>query len=143
MVYREPSGVSCGTMKLHEHRQPQLNLISRYGGGCVVVEGREITAPCVVAPGALHADWIDSPAALTMESLAVVWPLQPRILLLGSDLRSSDALRDIRRTLAAQLAARDISLEAMDLGAACRTYNVLAQEDRAVAALLFPGGSRP
>jgi len=26
----------------------------------------------------------------------------------------------------------------MDLGAACRTYNVLAQEDRAVVALLFP-----
>jgi uncharacterized protein len=26
----------------------------------------------------------------------------------------------------------------MDLGAACRTYNVLAQEDRSVAALLFP-----
>jgi uncharacterized protein len=126
-------------MKLHEHRQPQLNLISRYGGGCVVVEGREITAPCVVAPGVLHADWIDSPAALTMESLAVVWPLQPRILLLGYDLRSGDTLRDIRRKLAAQ----DISLEVMDLGAACRTYNVLAQEDRAVAALLFPGGSRP
>jgi uncharacterized protein len=123
-------------MKLHEHRQPQLNLISRYGAGRVVIEGREITTPCVVAPGTVHTDWIDSPAALTMESLALVWPLQPRILLLGADARSTDALRDIRR----QLAARDISLEAMDLGAACRTYNVLAQEDRAVVALLFPEG---
>jgi uncharacterized protein len=122
-------------MKLHEHRQPQLNLVTRYDAGGVVIEGREITAPCIVAPGVLHTDWIESTAALSMDSLAPVWPLQPRILLLGSSARP-DTLRDIRR----QLAARDVSLETMDLGAACRTYNVLAQEDRAVAALLFPAG---
>jgi uncharacterized protein len=121
-------------MKLHEHRQPQLNLVSRYGEGRVIIEGREITAPCVVARGTVHTDWISSLAALTMESLAIVWPLQPRILLLGSDARPGEALRNIGR----QLAAQNVSLEAMDLGAACRTYNVLAQEDRAVAALLFP-----
>ena len=123
-------------MKLHEHRQPQLNLISRYGEGRVIIEGREYTAPCIVAPGVVHSDWITSLAALTMDSLAVVWPLQPRILLLGCAERAGDAVRELRR----QLAARSISLEAMDLGAACRTYNVLAQEDRAMAALLFPGG---
>jgi uncharacterized protein len=123
-------------MKLHEHRQPDLNLVSRYGGGCITIEGREITSAVIVAPGIVHTDWINSPAALTLESLAILWPLQPRILLLGSDSRPADALREIRR----QLAAREVSLEAMDLGAACRTYNVLAQEDRAVAALLFPGG---
>jgi uncharacterized protein len=122
-------------MKLHEHRQPHLNLIGRYGEGRIEIEGRRIAAPCVVAPGFLHTDWIDTPAALTIDALSILWALQPRILLLGSDARPGDSLRDIRR----QLAARNISLEAMDLGAACRTYNVLAQEDRAVAALLFPG----
>ena len=125
-------------MKLHEHRQPQLNLISRYGEGRVIIEGREITAPCIVAPGIVHTQWIMSMDALTMESLELVWPLQPRILLLGSAVR--DGVRDAYRQLGRQLAAREISLEVMDLGAACRTYNVLAQEDRAVAALLFPGG---
>jgi uncharacterized protein len=127
-------------MKLHEHRQPQFNLISRYGEGRVVIEGREFTAPCVVAPGVIHTDWIAALDELTMESLAVVWPLQPRILLLGSDARPGDTLRGALREVGRQLAARNISLETMDLGAACRTYNVLAQEDRAVAALLFPGG---
>ena len=125
-------------MKLHEHRQPQLNLISRYGEGRVIIEGREITAPCIVAPGIVHTQWIMSMDALTMESLELVWPLQPRILLLGSAARGG--VRDAYRQLGRQLAAREISLEVMDLGAACRTYNVLAQEDRAVAALLFPGG---
>ena len=121
-------------MKLHEQSQSQLNLIRRYGKGVIVVEDREILAPCMVAPGILHTDWIDSPAALTLESLSLLWPLQPRILLLGSDVHPA-GLRGIRQ----QLAARDISLETMDLGAACRTYNVLAAEDRPVAALLFPG----
>jgi uncharacterized protein len=121
-------------MKLHEQHQPQLNLIRRYGKGVIVVEDREILAPCVVAPGLLHTAWIDSPAALTLESLSLLWPLEPRILLLGSDARPAGA-RELRQ----QLAARDISLDSMDLGAACRTYNVLAAEDRAVAALLFPG----
>jgi uncharacterized protein len=31
-----------------------------------------------------------------------------------------------------------IALEAMDTGAACRTYNVLVAEDRRVAAALIP-----
>jgi uncharacterized protein len=37
-------------------------------------------------------------------------------------------------------AARGIGLEVMDLGAACRTYNILVQEERRVAAALFPSG---
>jgi uncharacterized protein len=44
----------------------------------------------------------------------------------------------VARALRPALAARQLALEAMELGAACRTYNVLAQEDRSVAALLFP-----
>jgi uncharacterized protein len=139
IVSGPPSGVSFDPMKLHEHRQPQLNLVSRHGEGRVVIEGREITLPCIVAPGVMHTDWIATLSALSMDSLSIVWPLQPRILLLGSDARGGVAVRDTLRLVGRQLAARDISLEAMDLGAACRTYNVLAQEDRAVAALLFPG----
>ena len=34
-------------------------------------------------------------------------------------------------------AARNVGLEVMDLGAACRTYNILVQEERRVAAVLF------
>ena len=35
------------------------------------------------------------------------------------------------------LAGRGVGLEAMQLGAACRTFNVLVQEERRVAAALF------
>ena len=40
--------------------------------------------------------------------------------------------------LRAAMKAGGIALEAMDTGAACRTYNVLLGEDRRVAAALLP-----
>jgi uncharacterized protein len=40
--------------------------------------------------------------------------------------------------LRAALKAHGIGLEAMDTGAACRTYNLLLAEDRLVAAALLP-----
>jgi uncharacterized protein len=37
----------------------------------------------------------------------------------------------------ARLAAQNIGIEVMDTAAACRTYNVLASENRKVAAILL------
>ncbi|MEO8316450.1 MAG: Mth938-like domain-containing protein [Pseudomonadota bacterium] len=121
-------------MKLHEHRQARMNLIGRYGGGEIIINGERLTAPCIVAPGFLHASWIADLGALTLASIEPVWQTEPRILLLGATSDPAPATRALR----AALAGRQVALEAMELGAACRTYNVLAQEDRSVAALLFP-----
>lgn len=110
-----------------------MNLVSRYGGGRIEINGRTLSAPCIIAPGFLHSEWITGPDSLAEETLALLWPLAPRVVLLGAAAAGTAA-----RALRPVLAARHIALETMDLGAACRTYNVLAQEDRAVAALLFP-----
>ena len=40
--------------------------------------------------------------------------------------------------LRAKLKARGVSLDGMDTGAACRTFNLLVGESRRVAALLIP-----
>ena len=121
-------------MKLHELQQARMNLVGRYAAGLIEVNGRTLTAPCILSPGFVHAEWIADVSQLTLDALQPVWPLQPRILLVGTAMPSAASLRALR----APLAARDVALEVMDLGAACRTYNVLAQEDRPVAALLFP-----
>jgi uncharacterized protein len=121
-------------MKLHEHRQARMNLVSRYGPGMIEINGVGHALPLIVAPGLLHTGWIADAAALTPEALEPIWQLQPRIVLLGAAALPTAALRALR----SRLAAREAALEAMDLGAACRTYNVLAQEDRPVVALLFP-----
>ena len=44
----------------------------------------------------------------------------------------------VAAALRTALKARGIALEAMETGAACRTYNVLLAEDRRVAAALLP-----
>lgn len=125
-------------MKLHEHSQSRMNLVSAYGDGGVRIHGELLTAPCVVAPGFLLRDWVAALADLSGEALEPIWPQEPRILLLGSTSGQLAAARTLARVLRTDLSSRQVALEVMDLGAACRTYNVLAQEDRSVAALLFP-----
>jgi uncharacterized protein len=74
-------------------------------------------------------------AALTLGSLEPVMAHTPpvEVLLLGVGARNQLVPEDLRRGL------RDagIVLDAMDTGAACRTYNVLMAEDRRVAAALI------
>jgi uncharacterized protein len=121
-------------MKLHEHPASRINLIGGHAPGRIQVNGRWLEAPFLLAPTVLQDVWISGPDSLDMQSLVALWPLEPRVLLLGSVHRDHPALKALRDPLA----ARQVALEVMDVGAACRTYNVLAQEDRPVAALLFP-----
>ena len=122
-------------MKLNEDVPPGINLIRAYSAEGVTIGAERLTRPCVVAASALIRDWtplnLDD---LSVASLAPIWPLAPQVVLLGTGARQRFPSAAIR----AAFAERRVALEPMDLGAACRTYNVLAQEDRAVVALLFP-----
>ena len=55
------------------------------------------------------------------------------LLLIGTGARMSQIDRELRQTLRAD----GVVIEAMDTGAACRTYNVLMAEGRRVAAALI------
>ncbi|MEY2854831.1 MAG: hypothetical protein RL030_1963 [Pseudomonadota bacterium] len=121
-------------MKLHEHTHSPINLITGYGGGSIRVGAQRFEAPLVLAPTGSPTPWITTRAALDAGALEAIWPLAPRIVLLGAADTDAEDLPALRRLCLAHGAA----LESMDLGAACRTWNVLAQEDRAVVALLFP-----
>lgn len=122
-------------MKLVLENDPGINAIRRYGVGEIVINERRCTAPCIVTPRHLIEDWpVASAAHLTVEQLQPLLQLQPRIVLVGVASGAQRAPAQLRRALE----ARGIALEYMDLGGACRTYNVLAQESRPVGAALFP-----
>jgi uncharacterized protein len=71
---------------------------------------------------------------LSVERLApVVARGDVEILLLGCGRRMAPVSQDLRKALR----AAGIVLDAMDTGAACRTYNVLLAEERRVAAALI------
>lgn len=111
-----------------------MNLIGRHEPGAIHINGRRLAAPFVVAPGFLLDQWIGSAEQLVPECLEPVWAQAPRVVLVGGAALPAAQLRPLRTLFA----GRQVALEPMDTGAACRTYNVLAQEDRAVVALLFP-----
>jgi uncharacterized protein len=110
-------------------------IIERYGSSGFRVTGVIWRGPVLVFPDMTMAWAAADISAVGWESLSpVVGHGGVQILLLG--LGSGTAAVD--GSLRARLRAAGMSLEAMDTGAACRTYNVLVSEDRRVAAALIP-----
>ena len=93
-----------------------------------------LTRSCVIFPDHILRDWPpQSFADLRAEHFALLLELKPEIVLLGS----GDRLRFPVPVLTAQLFEQGIGVEVMDTGAACRTYNILINEGRRVAAALL------
>ncbi|HTP40372.1 MAG TPA: MTH938/NDUFAF3 family protein [Steroidobacteraceae bacterium] len=126
-------------MKLTLDSDPAINTVRRYSATEVVIGARTLSAPCIVSASTLIADWtVSDVAGMTADQLAPLLALKPQIVLLGSAQGTRPAPAALRRACA----ARGIALETMDLGAACRTYNVLASESRpVVAGLIFRGAA--
>jgi uncharacterized protein len=110
-------------------------LIERYAPSGFRVAGVIYPGPVLVFPDRTLPWTATCAAAVTWESLApVVAHGAVEILLLGLGRRSEAAAPPLR----AALRRAGIAFEAMDTGAACRTYNALLGEDRQVAAALIP-----
>jgi uncharacterized protein len=127
-------------MKLHADRMEGRNAIARHGPGGVVVNGVEYRHSVLVSAGGDPVAWpVASFEALTAADFEAIAALTPELVIFGSGPR----LRFPHPTLTKALNARRIGLETMDTAAACRTYNVLLAEGRAVvAALLFEPSER-
>ena len=106
-------------------------VIERYGAAGFRVSGVFFAGPVLVLPDRT-IPWPE-PAA-TIDALA---PAIARggfeLILIGLGRRGAP----VGPALRAALKACGIGVEAMDTGAACRTYNLLVAEDRRVAAALM------
>lgn len=121
-------------MKFTLENNPNLNFIRAYSAAEVTIGEHSIRSSCIVTANALIAHW--PPATLDdlqVNHLEPIFELNPELVLLGTGARQRFPAAPIRAAFAAQ----NIGLESMDLGAACRTFNILVQEDRRVAAALF------
>jgi len=123
-------------MKFTQQRPDGANLIRRYGADYIVVGNEEIRSSCIVSANSFSAWAPRSVEELTVESLAPLFALAPEVVVLATGATQ----RFPRASLRAEFATRRIGLEVMEIGAACRTYNVLVSEERKVlAAVLLPG----
>jgi len=110
-------------------------VIDGYGEGRFRIASQLYESSVIVLPERTLAWTAATFAEVTLESLAPILAAEPKVelLLLGCGARAVQPASELRRALRAQ----GIVLEAMDTGAACRTYNVLLAEERRVAAALI------
>ena len=128
-------------MKLQADRIEGQNAIARHGPDGVIVNGVEHRTSVIIPSSGEVADWpVAEFAALSEAHFEALAALAPELVIFGSGSR----IRFPHPSLLKPLIARRIGVETMDNAAACRTYNVLLAEGRAVvAALLFEGKKQP
>jgi uncharacterized protein len=115
---------------------PSPRLILGYTNAGIRLVDRMVTTSALITPAAV-ADWpVRSVAELDRAQIEPVLALGAEVVLLATGARQEFP----RYEVLAAAARAGIGLEVMDVGAACRTYNVLVAEDRPVAlALILPG----
>lgn len=125
-------------MKLHLDLPSNLNIITGYGVDHVLVNKQRYDGNLLLSPSRILTGWAPAASAdlagLSAADFAGALELEAEILIIGTGARQRFAPPLLLRPL---IEAR-VGFEFMDLAAACRTYNILAGEARAVAlALLF------
>jgi uncharacterized protein len=120
-------------LKLHASSQSALNTFSGYGDGFVLVNGQRHESNLIVMPERLLPWEAASFDALTEKDFQPILELNPEIVLLGTGPKQ----RFPHPRLTRALMEKRIGVEAMDLQAACRTYNILMAEERRVAAAIL------
>jgi uncharacterized protein len=112
----------------------QINRVRGYAEGELRINAERLRSCCIVTPARLIRDFgPKNYGELTAAHLAELFAQAPELVIIGSGPQQQFPPRALRE----EFARRGIGLEVMQLGAACRTYNVLAQEGRQVAAVLF------
>jgi uncharacterized protein len=121
-------------MKFAEIADPGANLIESYGPGHVRINGRDYARSVAVSASRVSLDWgPDDVARLSAAHLEAVLAEDTQVLILGTGSRQRFPDPAVQHALL----RRGIGVEVMDTGAACRTYNILVSEGRAVVAALL------
>ena len=121
-------------MKFTLETTSRVNLIRGYSAQEIRIGEQRLQGSCIVSAESLIAEW--APRAFTElapEHLEPILALKPELVLLGT----GPSQRFPPSVIRGAFAAGGVGLEAMDLGAACRTFNILVQEERRVVAALF------
>jgi uncharacterized protein len=112
-------------------------IIEAYGEGGFRISGQRVEGSVIVFPDKVVAWGPGEAGAMSADDLQAVRAAgqagSVELLLIGTGARMTQVDRALRQTLRAD----GVVIEAMDTGAACRTYNVLMAEGRRVAAALI------
>ena len=109
-------------------------MFTAHGADHVMVNRVRYDHTIVVSAQEVREDWIVADFdALAESHFAYFLPFQPEIILIGTGARQRFAHPRLYRALF----ELGIGVEFMDTSAACRTYNIIAAEDRKVIAAIM------
>ncbi len=112
-----------------------IYLINSYSKNGVVINDTVYQKSVIISPKQIIDDWApQSFTELSGHHFDLIVELTPEILLIGT----GNTLRFPEGSILESLMKRNIGLEVMDTGAACRAYNFIAGEGRLVVAALLP-----
>jgi uncharacterized protein len=121
-------------MRFTQDSSSGVNLIRSYRAGEIRINDSVLRDAVIVSASALIAQpELRQVGDLAAEHTARILALDPEVVLLGTGLRQTFPAA----SFSAQFLRAGIGFEAMDTGAACRTFNVLVAEQRRVVAVLL------
>jgi len=132
----EPRGLGsvANRVKLQPDRLQGVNAVTAFAPGMVRINAQPYTSSLVLPWQGDVRGWpCEAFEQLRAEHFELLLALRPELVIFGSGQR----LRFAAPALLLPLIERRIGVETMDTAAACRTYNVLASEGRAVVAALL------
>ncbi|MGB4106319.1 MAG: Mth938-like domain-containing protein [Alphaproteobacteria bacterium] len=109
-------------------------IIQAYAGGSFRISGKLYTGAVIVFPDEVIEWKISTPPALADFAILAERKNTLDVVLFGTGKTMQFIAPELRKALKEM----GLSPEAMDTGAACRTYNVLMAEGRRVAAAMLP-----
>ena len=120
-------------MKLHLANLGDTKLFTGYADDHVMVNKERFESSIVVRAEEVRSDWhVSTFDELSESHFEYFLALQPEVLLLGTGMQQ----RFPHPRLYRALTNAGIGVECMDTPAACRTYNILVEEDRKVIAAI-------
>ena len=122
------------TVKLHPANYAHQFFFTGYDEGFVLVNQIRYEKSLIVLPNQLIENWpVFSTTELEFHHFDALITAAPEIILLGTGPKHIFP----NHSLLAQIAKTGIGMEIMDTRAACRTFNILAEEGRHIAAALL------
>ena len=122
-------------MQLQDIHFAGQNLIDAYGDMGFRMGDRRIEGSILILPGVVKSLDDSAQIEFDLNNLASVFSMleEIEIMILGTGKTQKFPSLELKKPFL----EKNIALEAMDTGAACRTYNILVSEDRRVAAALI------
>ncbi len=121
-------------MKLHTTTQSDQNIFTGYGDNYVMINQIRHEQSLILFPDEIIENWpVQSFEHLQAEHFDCLLSFKPEIVLLGTGAQ----INFPEHSLLSKLIQSGIGFETMDTKATCRTYNILTEEGRRVAAAII------